>query len=272
MNTQILRVPQNQSNVHDRQFFPNRGGGCPKKASSLLPQRSSNPLERQTQENPHIRLFHLYYPNVPLILSTMNSIRLPHPCLTAQTIRTGPVDPDVGGIAVGMSSMFHAFEKSMASLTYVSTQIWPSIFYFVSYPHGTIQMYATLEMIAILLRWSKHDLKTSIFMLLSQVYPILIATASSIGSGNLSLFDAHYAVAVTASPLTVYLVYSSFRDVFRRPNILFQKLTSSKAVVRCLGLLLPLLWLFVNLMTSFYTKAFNGSELCRGMTLSLWNG
>jgi len=108
-------------------------------------------------------------------------------------------------------------------------------------------------------------------MLLSQVYPILIATASSIGSGGgLSLFDAHYAVAVTASPITVYLVYSSFRDVFLRPNILFQKLTSSKAVVRYLGLLLPFLWLFVNLMTSFYTKAFSDSELCRGMTLSLW--
>jgi len=106
-------------------------------------------------------------------------------------------------------------------------------------------------------------------MLLSQVYPILIATASSIGSGNLS-FDAHYAIAVTASPITVYLVYSSFRDVFLHPNILFQKLTSSKAVVRYLGLLLPFLWLFVNLMTSFYTKAFSDSELCRGMRLSLW--
>ena len=129
-----------------------------------------------------------------------------------------------------------------------------------------------LEIIAILLRWSKHDLKTSIFMLLSQVYPILIATASSIGSelGELSVYDAHYAVAVTASPITVYLVYSSFRDVFGHPNILFQKLMSSKAVVRYLGLLLPLLWLFVDLMTSFYTKAFNNSELCHGMTLSLW--
>jgi len=124
-----------------------------------------------------------------------------------------------------------------------------------------------LELIVILLSWSKHDLKTSIFMLLSQVYPILIATASSIGSGNLS-FDAHYAVAVTASPITVYVVYS--RDVFLCPNTLFQKLTSSKAVVRYLGLLLPLLWLFVNLITSFYPKAFGDSELCRRMTLSLW--
>ena len=62
------------------------------------------------------------------------------------------------------------------------------------------------------------------------------------------MFGAHYPVAVTASPITVYLVYS-FRDVFRRPNILLQKLISSKAVVRYLGLILPLLWLFVNLRT-----------------------
>ena len=41
----------------------------------------------------------------------MNSISLPNLCLTAQTIRTGPVDPDVGGIAVGVSSMFNVFEK-----------------------------------------------------------------------------------------------------------------------------------------------------------------
>jgi len=105
-------------------------------------------------------------------------------------------------------------------------------------------------------------------MLLSQVYPILIATASSIGShSDLSLFDAHYAVAVTASPTTVYLVYVSY---FRPPTILFNELTSSKAIVRYLGLLLPILWLFVNLMTSFYTKAFRDSALCRGMTLPLW--
>jgi len=41
----------------------------------------------------------------------MSSIRLPHPCLTAQTIRLGPVNPDVGGVAVGVSSVFYVFEK-----------------------------------------------------------------------------------------------------------------------------------------------------------------
>ena len=99
--------------------------------------------QHQTQENPHIRLFHLYYPNVSLIVSTMNSIRSPQHCLIAQTIRTVPVNSDVGGIAVGASSMFYVLEKSMTSLTYVLTQIWSSIFYFVSYLHGTFQTYAT---------------------------------------------------------------------------------------------------------------------------------
>ncbi|EDR03024.1 uncharacterized protein LACBIDRAFT_307555 [Laccaria bicolor S238N-H82] len=181
----------------------------------------------------------------------MNSISLPDPCLTAQTIRTGPVDPDVGGIAVGVSNI------SINILLRTS-------------PSRNFSNVCYTSRIAILLRWSGHDLKTSIFMLLSQVYPILIATASSIGSEDLSLFDAHYAVAVTASPITVYLVYSSFRDLFLGPNILFQKLMSSKAIVRYLGLMLPFLWLFVSLMTSFYTKAFRNSPLCRGMTLSLW--
>jgi len=69
----------------------------------------------------------------------MNSIRLPDPCLTAQTIRTGPVDPDVGGFAVGVSSMFSVLEKSMTSLMYVLTQTWLSISFFVSYLHGTFQ-------------------------------------------------------------------------------------------------------------------------------------
>ena len=54
-----------------------------------------------------------------MVLSTMNSIRLPDPCHTAQTIRTGSIDPDVKGIAVGLSSMFYVFKKSITSLTSV---------------------------------------------------------------------------------------------------------------------------------------------------------
>lgn len=37
----------------------------------------------------------------------MNSIRLPNPCLA---IRPGPVDPDVGGIAVGASLLWRMYK------------------------------------------------------------------------------------------------------------------------------------------------------------------
>jgi hypothetical protein len=108
-------------------------------------------------------------------------------------------------------------------------------------------------------------------MLLFQVYPIMLATAASINTDNLSLFDAHFAVAVTASPVSVYLAYSAARDVFNRPNTLFQKLTSGKTLIRCLGLALPVLWLAVNLTISFSPRAFrNSPENCQKMTVIGW--
>jgi hypothetical protein len=48
-------------------------------------------------------------------------------------------------------------------------------------------------------------------MLLFQVYPIMLATAASINTDNLSLFDAHFAVAVTASPVLPGLFCGSGR-------------------------------------------------------------
>ena len=68
--------------------------------------------QHQFEENPEYPPLSSLVPQVPLILSSMSSISLPNLCLTAQTIRTGTVDPDVGGIAVGVSSMFNVFEKS----------------------------------------------------------------------------------------------------------------------------------------------------------------
>jgi len=151
--------------------------------------------QHQTRENPHVCLFHLYYPNVPLILSTMNSLRLPHPHLTAQTIRLFPVEPDVG-VAVGVSSMFYVFEKPMTSpsLWRIYTDMAINIVFALV---KLFERMRQLKRIATLPRWSKQTL---IIML-----PILIATVSSIGNPS---FDPLYAVAVTAPPITVYLIYS----------------------------------------------------------------
>ncbi|TFK32695.1 hypothetical protein BDQ12DRAFT_707569 [Crucibulum laeve] len=162
----------------------------------------------------------------------------PSDCFTAQTIpnifRNDPINQDIAGIAVGAASI------------------------------------ASNLFLPILLRWSNDDVQTSVFMLLSQVYPILISTAFSIGRKSLSLFDAHFAVAVTASPVSVYLAYSSLRDLFGCPNIFFRQITYGKNPIRIMGALLPVLWVTVNIVISFSDTAFMDSDLCKGMTIPRW--
>jgi len=117
--------------------------------------------------------------------------------------------------------------------------------------------------------------QTSVAMLLTQVYPIMIATAGSINTDNLTLFDAHFAVAVTASPISFYLVYSCVRDAIGCPNTLFLKLRRESGpatnIIRVFGLALPILWLGVNLTISFSPHAFKDSHLyCKEMTFARW--
>jgi len=111
-----------------------------------------------------------------------------------------------------------------------------------------------------------------VVILLSQVYPNLIATAFSafLSRGNLSLFDAHFALAVAASPVTFYICFSAYLDAFRFQSTLFNRITSSKRTIRFLYLLLPWLWIGLHLYTSFSTTAFRNSDLCHGMTFTLW--
>jgi hypothetical protein len=130
-----------------------------------------------------------------------------------------------------------------------------------------------------LLKFSDEELElhTSILMLISQVYPILIATAASINSNNpsnssgLTLFDAHFAVYLTASPVTLYLVYSAIRNFFKIPNALFEdRLKVSKGIICLAALCLPIFWLGLHITMSFSTTAFSDSYLCKGMTFSIW--
>jgi len=130
-------------------------------------------------------------------------------------------------------------------------------------------------LIAFLLRWDNHEAHTTILILLSQVYPILIATAASVGKTNLTLFDAHFALAVTASPVSVYFVYSSFRSLFARTpaheNLMFKNIKTGKNAIRVLGIALPFLWLAINIMTSFHSTAFsNSSKHCQNTSFALW--
>jgi hypothetical protein len=108
-------------------------------------------------------------------------------------------------------------------------------------------------------------------MLLTQIYPILLATMTSINTANLSLFDAHFAIAATTSPVSVYLVYSSFRDLIGLPNRLFEKLSQGKRIIRFLGLILPIIWISLNVLISFSPRAFrNSPQNCQKMSVSDW--
>jgi hypothetical protein len=108
-------------------------------------------------------------------------------------------------------------------------------------------------------------------MLLTQIYPILLATMTSINTANLSLFDAHFAIAATASPVSIYLVYSSFRDLIGLPNRLFEKLSQGKRIIRFLGLTLPIIWISLNVLISFSPRAFrNSPQNCQKMSVSDW--
>ncbi|KAF8166707.1 hypothetical protein BJ912DRAFT_1002156 [Pholiota molesta] len=164
----------------------------------------------------------------------------PSNCFTAQTIPdlfdNGVLNPDVGGIAVAISNI-------VINLT-----------------------------LPILLRWgSDSDVQTTILMLLTQVYPIILATATSINTTNLSLFDAHFAITATASPVSIYLVYSSFRDLIGCPNRLFAKLSNGKKIIRFLGLTLPIIWVSLNILISFSPRAFkNSPQNCQKMSFLAW--
>lgn len=115
------------------------------------------------------------------------------------------------------------------------------------------------------------QLLDSVYGLFSQVYPILLATTASIGRNNLTLFESHFAVAVSASPVSVYLAWMAFHDAFHTPAMLRHVMKNTKnAVALWLGLLLPCLWLTLNLVVSFRSNAFTNSYLCKGMNIPRW--
>ncbi len=106
------------------------------------------------------------------------------------------------------------------------------------------------------------------FLLYSQTIPILIATLSSIGNGNFTLFNAHFAVAVSASPMSAYVSLSCFLQLCRVETPLFKRISSkeAKVIILGLGILFPLLWFGVSITASFSETAFTNSSYCRGMT------
>ncbi|KAF9008308.1 hypothetical protein BDQ17DRAFT_1539525 [Cyathus striatus] len=138
-------------------------------------------------------------------------------CFVAQTIpnvlENGPINPDIGGLAVGLASIIINI------------------------------------LLPILLRWQQDDIQSSLFMLLLQVYPILISTMASIHSGAFSLFDAHFQ---------------------SRLQLLLQRIHRLKKLMIAFGVLLPALWITLHIIISFDGNAFRNSQYCSGTNILDW--
>jgi hypothetical protein len=118
-------------------------------------------------------------------------------------------------------------------------------------------------------------LRSSIMGLFFLNYSILLSTATTIGRDKLTLFEAHFAVAVTASPVSVYLVYKGFREVFHlyrlRPSSRAQlKANGPTAAALFLACALPFSWTALNAVVSYHPKAFKNSHYCKGLSFKDW--
>lgn len=120
--------------------------------------------------------------------------------------------------------------------------------------------------------WSPGDIDEGIRAILLQIYPILLSTLSSIGSKQLSLFDANFALILTSSPLTVYIVVTSTCEWFGMKTGLYKRIKSNRFVVRILGTSVLFLWFGLSATLKLSIHAFRDSEACQGVTLWDWLG
>ena len=133
---------------------------------------------------------------------------------------------------------------------------------------GTRLIFASCP--GILVTWSPKDVDEGIQASLTQIYPILLSTLVSIKRQSLTLFDATFALLLTSSPLTVYLVVASICDLCGFETNLYKRIKSYRRTIRFFGAMIPFLWLGLSLTLTFSDKAFKNSGLCRGSSFTDW--
>lgn len=134
----------------------------------------------------------------------------------------------------------------------------------------------TSSLAAVLIRFSDEDVESSVGVILLTSYSILLVTFVSMWRQQLSVADAHFALFITVSPLSVYFVYASFRDLFLSKNatskntILFARLAKGRRSIRalCLGLLLT--WFILYVIIYFGGERVFGEQACPKITLVGW--
>ena len=117
--------------------------------------------------------------------------------------------------------------------------------------------------------WSPGDVDVGIQSLLIQFYPILLSTLLSINRNQLSTLDARFALLLSSSPLTIYLVVTSICDLFGIHTGLYKRIKSHRPIVRALGALVLPLWTGLSVTLSISARAFKDSS-CEVLTFADW--
>ena len=99
----------------------------------------------------------------------------------------------------------------------------------------------------IMITWSPADVDAGVQASLLQIYPILLSTLVSIKDHELATEDISYALILCLSPLTMYLVFASFCDLFGTKTRLYERITSYRRVIRAFAILVPFLWLALGI-------------------------
>ncbi|KAK0220688.1 hypothetical protein IW262DRAFT_1386260 [Armillaria fumosa] len=123
-------------------------------------------------------------------------------------------------------------------------------------------------MLAILVKWSHDEVTESVGVVLLQVYSILLVTFIGMSRGNLSMADAHFALSITVSPLSIYFLYSTLRVCLKKRNTLYERLGKSKIMVGALTTPMLVLWIILDLLI-YFANVFEG-ETCASPTFIGW--
>jgi ribose/xylose/arabinose/galactoside ABC-type transport system permease subunit len=123
--------------------------------------------------------------------------------------------------------------------------------------------------LGIIVTWSPEDVDVGIQSLLVQIYSILLSTLLSINRQQLSLLDAGFALTLSSSPLTIYLVFTSICNLFGIHTGLYKRIKTYPLIIRTLGALVPLLWTALSMVSGLSPSAFKDSS-CAILTFGYW--
>ena len=99
--------------------------------------------------------------------------------------------------------------------------------------------------------------------LLIQFYPIILSALLSINRKQLSRFDVYFALRVSSSPLTIYLVVASIADLCGIRTGLYKRIKSYRPIIRALGASVLLIWTGLSMSLWMWASSFE-DDACKG--------